>query len=101
MEVLGQFEDHNGYDGIFLGYTETDWHLEFTSNDSKPQHSTDDDDLLVLYPKTLSEYMDILQRIEGAGVPSKKANNPYWNDNGVMFEDPDGFGVVISPQKCH
>lgn len=101
MQILGKFEDHNGYDGVFLGYPNADWHLEFTSNNKAPQHSTDDDDLLVIYPDTLDEYMEILERFEKAGIPRKKATNPYWNDNGALFLDPDGFGVIISPQKCH
>jgi hypothetical protein len=25
-----------------------------------------------------------------------KPKNPYWEKNGITFEDPDGFRVVIS-----
>ena len=27
------------------------------------------------------------------------AKNPYWNQNGKMFTDPDGFRIIVSPQK--
>lgn len=35
LEVLGNFKNHNGYDGVFLGKENTDWHLEFTSRNEK------------------------------------------------------------------
>ena len=100
LEVLGEFKDHAGYKGIFLGLTDADWHLEFTSDGSEPQHDPDKDDLLVFYPQSGSEYTNILQRFNDAGIARVAAKNPYWNDNGVLFEDPDGFGIVISHLKC-
>lgn len=34
LELLGSFENHNGYDGIFLGNQNENWHLEFTKSDA-------------------------------------------------------------------
>ncbi len=28
-----------------------------------------------------------------------KSKNPYWNRNGIMIQDPDGYNVVISNLK--
>ncbi|WP_394335993.1 hypothetical protein [Flavobacterium laiguense] len=28
------------------------------------------------------------------------SKNPYWNENGKMVLDPDGFRIVISPLKA-
>ena len=28
-----------------------------------------------------------------------KSRNPFWNDNGIMIQDPDGFGVIVSNLK--
>ncbi|MGV0927764.1 MULTISPECIES: hypothetical protein [Empedobacter] len=28
-----------------------------------------------------------------------KSKNPYWNDNGISFLDPDGFAVIVSPLR--
>ena len=30
FELLGAFENHNGYDGVFIGKSNENWHLEFT-----------------------------------------------------------------------
>jgi hypothetical protein len=28
LDLLGGFENHNGYDGVFIGIPNTDWYLE-------------------------------------------------------------------------
>ena len=35
LQVLGEFKDHQGFDGVILGHTDWRYHLEFTS---KPGH---------------------------------------------------------------
>ena len=50
FKVLGEFKDHDGYDGIFIGKENTAWHLEFTTSDKQPNHKFDKDDILVFYP---------------------------------------------------
>ncbi|MCK7556341.1 hypothetical protein MKQ70_15495 [Chitinophaga sedimenti] len=47
LEKLGGFENHDHYDGIFLGFPQQDWHLEFTTSDEKTQSRFDEDDILV------------------------------------------------------
>ena len=32
FELLGGFENHNDYNGIFIGKPNEDWHLEFTQS---------------------------------------------------------------------
>jgi hypothetical protein len=51
LDVLGDFNNHNGYDGVFIGLPGADWHLEFTVSEEAPSHHPDNDDLLVLYLK--------------------------------------------------
>lgn len=41
LEVLGRFENHSGYDGVFLGYLSADWHLEFTQSSEQVEHAFD------------------------------------------------------------
>lgn len=94
LAVLGEFHGHDGYDGIFLGLPELDWHLEFTISDHGPEHQPDEDDLLVFYTSSEKEHGQIVQRAEELGFPEKKPRNPYWN-KGKTFEDPDGFRVVV------
>lgn len=95
LSILGRFEDHAGYDGIFLGIEGENWHLEFTAA-GKADHKFDEDDLLVFYPQTLSEYDAILSRIKRLGIQIHQSKNPYWNENGILVRDPDGFGVIVS-----
>ena len=78
LEVLGRFEGHTGYDGLFLGRTGLDWHLEFTVSPHQAEHQPDEDDLLVLYPTTQAEHDALLASIEAAGIARQQPRNPYW-----------------------
>ena len=99
LEVLFSFEDHNGYNGLFLGKQGHDWHLEFTSSHDKAQHKFDLEDMLVFYPTEKDEYDKIVNQIEANNIEKIQSRNPYWNENGIMIRDPDGFGVVVSHLK--
>lgn len=99
LEVLGRFENHSGYDGVFLGYPSAEWHLEFTQSTEQVKHAFDEDDCLVFYPTNHATYLKILSNIEFKGIPQEKAKNPYWNKNGVSIKDPDGYSVIVSSMK--
>lgn len=96
LEVIGNFENHNGYNGVFLGLKGLDWHLEFTTSADIPTHEPDEDDLLVFYQPSVKEYEVLKQKFEENHIPQVTAKNPYWNENGLVYLDPDGFGVVIA-----
>lgn len=104
FELLGGFENHANYDGVFIGKPGLDWHFEFTKSNEKANHHFDEDDILVLYPQTILEYNNLLHRIAAANVSIVLSKNPYWNtpevSGGKMFLDPDGFRIVISPLKA-
>lgn len=99
FEKLGEFKDHNGYDGLFLGLRDSDWHLEFTKSDEPADHKFDEDDVLVFYPSSNEEYQQLNTRIREHKIEIPAAKNPYWNNNGTMFSDPDGYRIVISPLR--
>ena len=99
LDVLGLFKDHAGYDGVFIGKNEFDWHLEFTSSTEKANHSFDEDDNLVFYPATEDSFQKIKENIKKQRVVTYKAKNPYWNDKGILIKDPDGFNIIISYSK--
>ena len=99
LELLGEFHDHDGYDGVFIGPKDADWHLEFTRTDEQVSHHFHDDDLLVLYPRTRREYDGILHRLQQHGLAPEAAKNPYWNLHGRLFRDPDGQGIIITDQR--
>ena len=96
LELLGGFENHNGYDGVFIGKQEENWHLEFTQSDELSKHTFDADDLLVFYPNSKLEFELLQERLSLHAIPFVVSKNPYWNENGIQFLDPDGFGIVIS-----
>lgn len=96
LELLGGFENHDGYNGVFLGKQDENWHLEFTQSDEVANHTFDDDDLLVFYPNSKLEFELLKEKLEHHSVQFVKSKNPYWNENGIQFLDPDGFGIVIS-----
>jgi catechol 2,3-dioxygenase-like lactoylglutathione lyase family enzyme len=99
LEVLGGFKNHNNYDGIFIGKTNENWHLEFTKSDEIVHFNFGEEDVLVFYPNTRLEYESILDRINNSFIKSIEAKNPYWNENGKMFLDPDGYRIIISDLK--
>lgn len=99
LEILGSFENHDNYDGIFIGKPNENWHLEFTRNNETVHFTFDENDLLVFYPNSKKEYELILEKIEKNKIEFIKAKNPYWNENGKMILDPDGFRIVISNLK--
>ena len=99
LEVLGSFENHNEYDGVFIGKPNLDWHLEFTVSSKKVSTVFDEEDALVFYPTSKDEYDSIINKIEQNTIQKEVALNPYWNLNGVMVLDPDGHPVIVSNFK--
>ncbi|MEO8239372.1 MAG: VOC family protein [Flavobacterium sp.] len=100
FERLGGFQNHNNYDGVFIGKPNLDWHFEFTQSEIKADHTFDKDDLIVLYPDTIRKYNMLLVSLTENNISIIPAINPYWNENGQMFQDPDGYRIVISPLKA-
>ncbi len=99
LELLGGFENHHGYDGIFIGNPAENWHLEFTKSNEVVSFSFSEEDLLVFYPNTQLEFDAIIDQLQKNKIECKESQNPYWNVNGKMVLDPDGYRVVISNLK--
>lgn len=97
FELLGSFENHDNYDGIFIGKPNLDWHFEFTTSNKKAHHFSDEDDIIVLYPETYFDYNMLINKLISKNTSIITSVNPYWNENGKMFLDPDGFRIIISP----
>lgn len=100
LELLGSFQNHNNYDGIFIGKQNLDWHLEFTKSDEIVSFNFNEDDILVFYPKTKEEYENILFNISDNNIKIISAKNPYWNNSEAseakIILDPDGYQIIIS-----
>jgi catechol 2,3-dioxygenase-like lactoylglutathione lyase family enzyme len=95
LPEIGRFEDHDGYDGVFLAVPGTDAHLEFTSGGGHDAPAPHPETLLVLYLGSDDAVADVCDRLRADSV---EAANPYWDRNGVTILDPDGFRVVLVPR---
>lgn len=99
FELLGAFENHNGYDGIFIGKSTENWHLEFTKTKEVICFDFKEDDTLVFYPESKMEFDLLINKLQSHEIEFIKAKNPYWYENGKMFLDPDGYRILISDLK--
>lgn len=96
LPILGQFEDHLGYDGVMLGLPDANYHLEFTQHrDVSVLPEPTKEHLLVLYYDSPAEYIEANERLRAFGVEPVTPENPYWMDKSTTFEDPDGWRVVL------
>lgn len=95
FSVLGEFTNHDGYNGVFLGFEEENWELEFTEDGIEPIHSRDEDDLLVFYPTSKKQFETIVQTIQSTQLKVYEPKNPYWKIHGIYIKDPDGFGIIV------
>jgi catechol 2,3-dioxygenase-like lactoylglutathione lyase family enzyme len=96
FEVLYEFQDHDGFDGVMLGHGEAAYHLEFTRKRGHIAGSAPtEDNLLVFYIPDEAQWQKVVQRLEGRGYKAVKAFNPYWDKQGKTFEDPDEYRVVL------
>lgn len=96
LELLGGFENHDRYDGVFIGKPNENWHLEFTKSDEIVTFNFGEEDILVFYPNSKLEFELIHDNLIANKIEFIIAKNPYWNENGKMILDPDGYRIVIS-----
>ncbi len=96
LEIIGSFENHSNYNGVFLGFPNLDWHIEFTESNEKTDHYPDKDDLIVFYLNSHEELNTIIKDAKKSGLKISQSKNPYWQENGTELKDPDGFGVILT-----
>src|SRR5262249_16936812 len=94
LPVVGGFQDHAGYDGVFFGLP-GGGELELTVGPAQPAGATEGG-LLVLYVHTGREGGPAGRRVRAAGVTRVASPNPYWNRTGQTYLDQDGYRVVVA-----
>jgi catechol 2,3-dioxygenase-like lactoylglutathione lyase family enzyme len=67
LEQIASFEDHAGYDGV----------------------------MLALPGRRDGAFREIAARLKRHGHEPVEPGNPYWAEEGLTFEDPDGWRVVL------
>ncbi len=96
MLEIGRFEDHAGFDGIMLGFEGHPYHLEFTTERGRlAEGAPGPENLLIFYEPDGDRWRERCETMASAGFRSVASHNPYWDQNGRTFEDPDGYRVVI------
>jgi catechol 2,3-dioxygenase-like lactoylglutathione lyase family enzyme len=93
---VGGFQDHDGYDGVFLAVPGTRAQLELTAGGGHAAPEPHPETLLVFYLGDRAAVEEVLERV--GGMPIEPAN-PYWAEHAVTLEDPDGFRVVLVPEE--
>ena len=96
FEVIASFWDHDGFDGVMLGHSDEQYHLEFTRKQGHVAgRAPTEDNLLVFYLPDSEEWQQAVQRMLDCGYQPLPAFNPYWDVRGKTFEDVDGYRVVL------
>ena len=96
LPELARFENHDGYNGVFLAVPGTGAHLEFTSGGQHAPPTPDPETLLALYLGSADAVAEARKRV---GASPVEPANPYWRRHGVTLADPDGFRIVLVPKE--
>ena len=96
LQELARFADHDGFDGVMLGEPGGAWHLEFTrAHGHAAGRAPGEDNLLVFYLPDEAHWRAAAERMKLCGFEAVASFNPYWDREGLTFEDPDGYRVVL------
>ena len=96
LHVIGSFQDHEGFDGVMLGFADAGYHFEFTYCRPHPVAPTPtQEDLAVFYVPDMSNWESACANMLAAGFKQVTSLNPYWELQGRTFEDEDGYRIVL------
>ena len=96
LDVLYQFDSHNGFDGVMIGTYDAPYHFEFTRAEGHSVgRAPSQDNLLVFYLPDPDDWQSAIARMKDAGFEPVASFNSYWDESGRTFEDPDGYRVVL------
>ncbi|MFS8065928.1 MAG: VOC family protein [Byssovorax sp.] len=96
FELVGEFRDHQGFDGVMLGHPGFPYHLEFTrEHGASAGRAPNAESLLVFYLPDAAEWQAATARLEALGHAPVPSHNPYWDREGKTYEDADGYRVVL------
>lgn len=97
LDLLFEFRDHDGYDGIVLGLPDHSVQLELIRFRGRPAPEADAENALVLYVEDGGAALR--ERLDGS-VDLLVPENPYWSRLGAFaIADPDGWRVLVVPSS--
>jgi catechol 2,3-dioxygenase-like lactoylglutathione lyase family enzyme len=93
---LYRFENHAGFDGVILGRPGEPYHFEFTrARGHDAGRAPTKDNLVAFYIPKRADWDEAVARMKQHGYSPVQSFNPYWDKEGVTFEDCDGYRVVL------
>ncbi|TPM38514.1 VOC family protein [Mesorhizobium sp. B2-3-4] len=102
LQELYRFSDHDGFDGIMLGQPGEAYHFEFThAHGHDAGRAPTADNLVVFYMPDRDAWQAAVRRMKEHGYAEVPSFNPYWDRQGVTFEDCDGYRVVLQNADWH
>ena len=76
LPEIGRFNDHEGYQGVFLALPGTEAHLEFTSGGRHRAPASHPESLLVLYLGDDESVRKVASRLDAASVTAATPTGP-------------------------
>lgn len=99
LPVLASFEKHEGYSGLILGIPDASRQLELVFH-AEVEPSPTAEDQLVLYLGSHAAVEERAAAMKTAGYTAQDPANPYWAREGaIAFVDPDGYWLILSPDR--
>ncbi|ABN87233.1 VOC family protein [Burkholderia pseudomallei] len=96
FDVVARFENHEGFDGAIVGRAGYPWQIEFTHRHGVTvARAPTAEHLLVFYLPDRGAWTEAVARMRAYGATPCRSENPYWDREGVTFEDPDGYRIVL------
>lgn len=98
FELLARFADHAGFSGVILGKPQAPYHFEFTTaaHLTEPLPTSHADDLIVFYLPDGTDCTTAQAQLEAQGHRATPSLNPWWDEGGRTYQDPDGYRVVLT-----
>jgi catechol 2,3-dioxygenase-like lactoylglutathione lyase family enzyme len=97
LEQISSFESHAGYDGVILALPGRRDHTlsSRTTSAAVRVPTPTKDNLIVFYVEDEAAFREMAARLKRDGHDPVGPVNPCWAENGLTFEDPDGWRVVL------
>ena len=97
LEQISSFESHAGYDGVILALLVRRDHTlsSCTTSAAVRVPTPTKDNLIVFYVEDEAAFREMAARLKRDGHDPVGPVNPCWAENGLTFEDPDGWRVVL------
>jgi catechol-2,3-dioxygenase len=97
LPVLFQFDSGAGSAGAMLGLPGTSYHLEFIQvQDDENCGPPSRQNVLVLHIPDHDQLLKLASRLLAQGHAPVAPANPFWIGKATVFEDPDGWPLVLS-----